>query len=70
MLSYKKDLLEGDVSIHFLYCNAHFLLGLADAADKGKSQEIKLEKDGKLGRAALSTFNNWHETETCAQSIS
>ena len=55
MLEYKKDLLGGDMTIQFLYCNAHFLIGLADETEKAvKFQEAGIENESgrKLGRYA------------------
>ena len=59
MLEYKKDLLGGDTTIQFLYCNAHFLIGLADETEKTvRFQEAGIENESgrKLGRDALPAF--------------
>ena len=69
MLEYKKDLLGGDTTIQFLYCNAHFLISLADETEKAvKFQEAGIENESgrKLGRDAQPAFKTWSSSETSA----
>ena len=59
---YRKDILgEEDISTQFLYFNAHFLLGLASAAEDGvKLIEEKLKGDeGLLGRDNEKAFSDF-----------
>ena len=63
MLEHKKELLGDDASIHFLYCNAHFLIGLADSTEKA----IQACEEGlKLGRDNEPMFKNWNSDEASA----
>ena len=66
---YRKDILEEDISTHFLYCNVHFLLGLASAAEGVKLIEEKLKGDeGLLGRYNEKAFSNFPLTKENAVS--
>lgn len=44
---YKKTLLGDDFGIHFLYCNAHFLLGMSRACEAAlKTTEKEISQAG------------------------
>lgn len=68
MAEYKKDLLQDqEASTHFLFCNAHFLLGIAKAAEEGikEVEEALKETKGRLGRdldGAYSSFSTNNES--------
>ena len=67
MLEYKKDLIGEDATIQFLYCNAHFLIGLADETERAvKFKEAVIENAlrRKLGRDAQPLFKNWSSTSS------
>ena len=56
----------------FLYCNAHFLIGLAGEREKTvRCQESYLEETSglKLGRASQSAFKHWSSEETAASRL-
>lgn len=63
---YKQDLLNGeDASTHFLYCNAHFLLGLVVATEIAlKSSEHDMGKLGRDQDEKFDSFSNSSETAT------
>ena len=72
MLQHKKNLLGEDATLHFLYCNAHFLIGLAGETEKTvRCQESYLEETSgvKLGRASQSAFKHWSSEETAASRL-
>ena len=54
----RRGMLQTDDELHFLYCNAHFLLGLSTACEKVLK---KLEKDSgqRLGRDKLPKFQSF-----------
>ena len=59
---YKKEHLGLEVDTHFLFCNAHFLLGLSTAAEETLNQlEKDLEKDlgHRLGRDDIPKFQRF-----------
>ena len=59
---YKKNILGSEHDTHFLFCNAHFLLGLSSASEKQlKEIESQLcsESGKKLGRDDLPKFKHW-----------
>ncbi|GFO06120.1 hypothetical protein PoB_003262500 [Plakobranchus ocellatus] len=62
---YRTDLLDEDVSTYFLFCNAHFLLGLAlEVENVVRVVEKKVKAGGLLGRdndPAFSRFANSKE---------
>ncbi|GFO35080.1 hypothetical protein PoB_006158500 [Plakobranchus ocellatus] len=68
---FKNNLLGDDASTHFLFCNAHFLLGLSKATEDAiKEIEIAAvsESDTSLGRDAsivFSNFSNSSESAVC-----
>ena len=69
MLKYKVDLLGGeDCTIHFLFCNAHFLLALSTAAEEAirSIEESYQEEGGKLGRDGKSSFARFSAASECA----
>ena len=56
--SLRTEVANPEIQLEFLYCNAHFLLGLTTAAEKaltGVAKERGLK--GKLGRECLVHFN-------------
>lgn len=59
---YKKSILGDEYDTHFLFCNAHFLLGLSTACEK-KLKEIEArfcsESGKRLGRDELPKFKHW-----------
>ena len=53
----RQEILEDDsLQLQFLYCSAHFLLGLSSESEKVLK---KLQKGEKLGRDKMSQFNSW-----------
>ncbi|GFN87124.1 hypothetical protein PoB_001363000 [Plakobranchus ocellatus] len=59
---FKNDLLGEETSTHFLFCNAHFLLGLSKATEDALKiiETDIIEADNKpLGRDTDSTFSNF-----------
>ena len=59
MLKYKRELFKWeDCTVHFLFCNAHFLLALATTAEDGICflEDEFVEEGEKLGRDAKSSF--------------
>ena len=72
MLEYKKDLIGNDAGIHFLFCNAHFLIGLAEETDKAikmKERLVEEETGTKLGRDNHGVFKNWSSDETSSSRL-
>ena len=68
LLQYKKTELGEDAGIHFLYCNAHFLLGLSKACEAAlKTTEREISQTG-LGRDALSRFSHFKSSNENATS--
>ncbi|RUS91839.1 hypothetical protein EGW08_000410 [Elysia chlorotica] len=67
MLQYTRDLLGSDSTIEFLHCNAHFLVAMADATEKGlKYQESAIvEKLGRDKNSAFHRFSSCNETAVC-----
>ncbi|XP_012946168.1 uncharacterized protein LOC101863077 [Aplysia californica] len=69
LANYKKEVLGTDCSTHFLFCNAHFLLGVSLTAEE-VLKEISKEfanSDIKLGRDASDRFSRLaNSTETPA----
>ncbi|GFO43030.1 hypothetical protein PoB_006953500 [Plakobranchus ocellatus] len=63
---YKQDKLGTDYDIHFLHCNAHFLLGLSSACEgtMKKVEQGYVDKTGrKLGRDQNSKFGRFSSSE-------
>ena len=55
-----------EVSVHFLHCNAHFLLGLSrscETAMKHVEAEVKAELQQQLGRDNDPRFKRYHSSE-------
>ena len=50
---------DENLKLEFVYCNAHFLLGLSSEGEKIMKDIEKGIGDGKLGRDRLNTFRNW-----------
>ena len=49
LLQYKKTELSEDVGVHFLYCNAHFLLGMSKACEGAlKATEKEISQTGSF----------------------
>ena len=63
---YKQELLNGeDASTHFLFCNAHFLLGLVAATENAlKFSENQMGKLGRDRDEKFDSFSNSSETST------
>ena len=61
--------LNTDVQLNYLHCNAHFLLALSTAAEKGVAEAEK-DKDlhGKLGRDVLPVFTHFNSRSQAASS--
>ncbi|GFO41302.1 hypothetical protein PoB_006780700 [Plakobranchus ocellatus] len=69
MSQFKYDLLDGEESsLHFLFCNAHFLLALASAAEDGvRAVEVQYVEGGqKLGKDAKPLFSSFSTSNECA----
>ena len=66
---HRKDVLGTDVDLHFLYCNAHFLLGLANEGEKQlkiiESDLIKNLGHG-LGRDNFDKFSRFRSSSVSA----
>ena len=68
---YTKNVLGNDIDTQFLFCNAHFLLGLSNVCEKQLKvieSDICKELGHKLGRDALDKFKHWSsgsESATC-----
>jgi hypothetical protein len=65
--SYRQRKLKTDDDVQFLYCNAHFLLGLSNKCEtKLKDIEKELEESvgHKLGRNQLNKFQSFKGSET------
>ncbi|GFR88386.1 hypothetical protein ElyMa_000768900 [Elysia marginata] len=70
MSAYKEELLDGeDCTMHFIFCNAHFMLALSSAAENAlHNVEKQYFNDGsKLGRDSCSKSSNFSTaTESAA----
>ena len=61
---YRKSELGMDGDLEYLYCNAHFLLGLCTNSEKVLAE---LEKEqGTLGRDLSPIFKNWGSSDFCS----
>ena len=63
----KSELGDETVDIHYLYCNAHFLLGLSNVAESVLKREVKTYEDEvgySIGRDALSKFRKFSSGES------
>ena len=63
----KAELSDDNVNLHFLYCNAHFLLGLSNVAEIMLKKEVKSYEDQigyRIGRDALSKFTRFSSGES------
>ena len=62
-----------DVHVHFLHCNAHFLLGIGSACEKIFSKvekELESERQQKLGRDQNAKFDRFNEgTKSCVSRV-
>ena len=67
----KNSILGENTSTNFLFCNAHFLLGLSKATEEALSEieESVIQEDNRvLGRdtdGAFSSFSTCSESATC-----
>ena len=53
-----------DVHVHFLHCNAHFLLGMSSACEKAISKvekELESERQQKFGRDQNAKYDGFNE---------
>ena len=69
MHEWRKDVLSDDnIETHFLYCNAHFSLGLLSAAEKALNEVEKhlVSEEGPLGRDKLPKFFNFNSSKESA----
>ncbi|GFS24279.1 hypothetical protein ElyMa_003411500, partial [Elysia marginata] len=67
MAELRNQILDGDVQTHFLFCNAHFLLGISGAVENSmrELEKIVTEDGEKLGRddsGAYARFSNSAES--------
>ena len=70
--TFLKTELGSDITVSFLYCNAHFLLGLSSSCDKAfSSLEKKIcENTGeKLGRDKDKAFGRFGDGETATNRL-
>ena len=62
-----------DVHVHFLHCNAHFILGMSSACEKAISKvekELESERQQKLGRDQNAKFDGFNEgSESCVSRV-
>ncbi|KAK3771584.1 hypothetical protein RRG08_041513 [Elysia crispata] len=62
-----------DVHVHFLHCNAYFLLGMSIACEKAISKvekELESERQQKLGRDQNAKFDGFSEgSESCVSRV-
>ncbi|GFR82131.1 LOW QUALITY PROTEIN: hypothetical protein ElyMa_002357600 [Elysia marginata] len=62
---FRKDRLGEEVQTNFLYCNAHYLLGLSGACEDAV-KEVEGEMEEPLGRDKSAMFKNWKADESAA----
>ena len=69
-LEFMKTQLGQEIAVHFLHCNAHFLLGLSRACEVSLQQvERKLVQESvKLGRDKSTEFDFFNKFKTSAES--
>ena len=59
LLQHKKTQVGEDVGVRFLYCNAHFLLGMRKACEAALKTTERENSQTGLGRDALSRFSHF-----------
>lgn len=62
---YRKESLGTDVDLEFLFCYAHFLLGLSLESEK-ICQKLEKEMDSKIGRETTKQFERFKSSESAA----
>ncbi|XP_076447511.1 uncharacterized protein LOC143284579 [Babylonia areolata] len=59
----KKELLSEDAGLEFLFCSAHFLLGLSESTSRALHHfEDRQDWSGKLGRDLTASFSHFKKT--------
>ena len=71
LLAFLQSELGKTTTLHFLNCNAHFLLGLSRACEiaLGMIEKDLTDAGGKLGRDCLPKFQRYHNTETATARV-
>ena len=71
LLSFLQSELGHNITLHFLHCNAHFLLGMSRSTEVALNKKEKelIEIGGNLGRDKLSKFQRFHKAETATARV-
>lgn len=65
--SLRTEVANPETQLEFLYCNAHFLLGLTTTAEKALTEVAKERGlEGKLGRETMPAFQRFKKPESAA----
>lgn len=64
---HRTGLINPEIRLEFLHCNAHFLLGLSMGAEKALKRVVDEEGlKGKIGRDTLPAFNRFRSGDSAA----